>query len=243
MQNLLSQFLGSSGQPSSAAQTENNGIGGTLSNLTSQIPGGLVGGAAAGGIMALLMGNKSARKIAGKAATYGGAAMLGGLAFKAFQNYRQNNQVQNQPVPEKTAGSSTPTNFHQQAIAHSDDSQTRFELTLMKAMIASARADGHIDADEQQKIFKAVEDMALSSEEKGMVFDWLQSDISVQEIASSVSSPELRSEIYLASCLVINPDQASERAHLNQLSSALELPQELTQELEWQANQVYTRAA
>jgi len=34
----------------------------------------------------LLLGNKSAREIAGKAASYGGAAVLGGLAYKAFQN-------------------------------------------------------------------------------------------------------------------------------------------------------------
>jgi len=77
-------------------------------------------------------------------------------------------------------------------------------------MIAAARADGHIDAQEQQRIFQAVEKMDLSSEDKGMVFegmvfDCLQKDLSIQEFATGISSMELKAEIYLASCLVIDP--------------------------------------
>src|SRR5210317_740511 len=89
-QNMLNQFLGQSNQgsqPSTAPQ----GLAGGIGNLASKIPGGLLGGAAAGGVMALLVGNKSARKFVGKAATYGGAAVLGGLALKAYENWQQGN--------------------------------------------------------------------------------------------------------------------------------------------------------
>ena len=89
IQNLLNQFIGSSNATLSSNH-ETQGTGDTLSKLSGSIPGGLAGGAAAGGIMALLVGNKSARKFAGKAATYGGAAVLGGLAYKAFQSWQQN---------------------------------------------------------------------------------------------------------------------------------------------------------
>ena len=71
----LNQFIGQGDTTSSAANSA-NGIGDSLNKLGDKLPGGLAGGAAAGGIMALLMGNKSDRKFAGKAAGYGGDACL-----------------------------------------------------------------------------------------------------------------------------------------------------------------------
>ena len=247
MQNLFNQFLGSSGETASSTRGHSSGIAQGVSNLSSKIPGGLVGGAAAGGIMALLLGNKSARKYAGKAATYGGAAMLGGLAYRAFQNYRANTKAETGPTettaPSETYSSQSEQNFHQQAINSAHQQQDSFELTLMKAMIAAAKADGHIDSQEQQRIFQAVEKMDLSAAEKGLLFECLQQDISIEEIASSVTSIELKSEIYLASCLAIEPDHAAEREYLARLAKALELPDELAFQLEQQANQILTEAA
>ena len=91
IQNLLNQFIG----PSNTAQLSNftaPGFSGRLSKYTNNLPGGLMGGAAAGGIMALLVSNKSARKFAGTAASYGGAAILGGLAYKALKNWQYGNE-------------------------------------------------------------------------------------------------------------------------------------------------------
>lgn len=247
IQNLFNQFLGSPADAASSIPGQASGIAQGVSNLSSKIPGGLVGGAAAGGIVALLVGNKSARKFAGKAATYGGAAMLGGLAYRAFQNYRDNSGAN--PASTQTAASfethSAPSeqSFHQQAISSVNNQQQSFELILMKAMIAAAKADGHIDNQEQQRIFQAVQKMNLSAEEKGLLFDCMQQDISVEELAASTSSIELKAEIYLASCLIIEPDHASEREYLNRLVRALELPDELAFQLEQQAQQVISVAA
>ena len=219
LNNLLNQFMGSSN--ASATGNGASSIGGTLSKLTSN--SGLAGGAAAGGIMALLVGNKSARKFAGKAATYGGAAVLGGLAFKAYQNWQQNKHA-----------SQPPQASNEQAfIATSAD----FELTLIKAMIAAAKADGHIDATEQQNIFNAIEQMDLSTEMKATVFDLLRQPISVVDLTRGVDSLEQKSEVYLASCLVIDPDHADEKAHLDRLAIALALPNDLAMQLQWQAQQ------
>ena len=162
LSNILNQFMGSPAAPSGQepAQGNSGGLGQTVSNLAGSIPGGLVGGAAAGGAMALLMGNKSARKFAGKAATIGGTALLGGLAFKAYQNWQGNNSgaaatatAEQQPVD--------PASFHQRAISQQEGPGINPELVLIKAMVAAAKADGHMDADEQQKIFKAVETTSL----------------------------------------------------------------------------------
>ncbi len=205
LQNLLNQFLGSNGADSSSGTTAQN-IGETVKKVSNNIPGGLVGGAAAGGIMALLMGNKSARKFAGKAATYGGAALLGGLAYKAFQNYQQNSGGQT----DTGTGLNMTTVPDEQAFVSDEVMQPAFEMTLIKAMIAAAKADGHIDADEQQRIFKAVDEMSLSNEMKGMVFDLLQQQITVEALVSGIDKVEQKSELYLASCLAINPDHPSE---------------------------------
>lgn len=242
LNNILNQFLGSSSATPDSGNTSSTGVGQSVSNLVSGIPGGLAGGAAAGGIMALLMSNKSARKYAGKAAKLGGAAVLGGLAFKAFQNWRDNNPT-GQVAPAMPSAPTDEANFHQQAIGHSPQGQEVFELTMVKAMIAAAKADGHIDSQEQKRIFDAVDKLDLSAEHKATVFDCLRKDITVQELTQNMHSTEMKAEIYLASCLVIDPDHPAERAHLDDLGQALNLPQELLQQLEWQAQQAYADAA
>lgn len=238
LQNLLNQFIGSSGTDASSGSTGKN-IGDAVNKLSSNIPGGLAGGAAAGGIMALLMGNKSARKFAGKAATYGGAALLGGLAYKAFQNWQHNSSNQTDPVN----ASNTASALDERAFVSSDVMQPAFEMLLIKAMIAAAKADGHIDADEQRRIFRAVEEMSLSNEMKGMVFDLLQQQISVEELVRGIDKVEQKTELYLASCLAINPDHPSEKAHLDHLAAALELPPDLAHELQWQAQKAISEMA
>lgn len=50
--------------------------------------GGFAGGLAGGALVNALSGKK-ARKIAGSALQLGGMALVGGLAYKAWQNYQQ----------------------------------------------------------------------------------------------------------------------------------------------------------
>ena len=86
IQDLLGQFLGGNTGPGQGQTAPGPAATHTAG---SSIPGGLMGGAAAGGVVALLLGSKKARKFAGKAAGYGGAAVVGGLAYRALQNWRQ----------------------------------------------------------------------------------------------------------------------------------------------------------
>lgn len=232
--NLFNQFLGSSGNIT-APDNAVNGITESLGKLTSNIPGGLAGGAA-GGIMALLMSNKSARKFAGKAATYGGAAVLGGLAYKAFQNWQRNDSEYDNAAPAQVRVSDEKA-FVEGA------RQPVFELKLIQAMIAAARADGYIDDIEQSHIFNAVEQMEMSTEMKGMVFDLMRQSISVADLAQGIENIEHKSELYLASCLVMTPDHPAELAHLDELARALALPEGLAQQLQSQARQAMLEAA
>lgn len=218
--------MAGSGQQAEAGNDRNK-----LDAIKSSIPGGLAGGAAAGTVMALLMSNKSARKLAGKAAAYGGTALLGGLAYKGYQNWKDNQSL------EKTAPISHNDIEQSQNLipASAGENQPPLHLTMIKAMIAAAKSDGHIDATEQKNIFDAVEKMNLPADEKAMVFDSMGRDISVHELAASVSSIDHKSEVYLSSYLAIELDHPSEREHLNNLAEALSLPQGLPEHLEKQA--------
>lgn len=226
--NVFEQVIGnSSGGVLGNQQTKDEGNRQQSKSNNGGLAGGLLGGVVAGGLISTLVSSKSSRKFAGTAAKYGGAALLGGAAYKMYKNWQHGQQ-------------STETNVKsdiqvepqlRQKMSHN------YQLTVVKAMIAAARVDGHIDNEEQGKIFQAVAKMDLSSEDKGRIFDLLNQPISVEEIAPGVETMEQKAEVYFASCLVIDPNGAAEREHLNRLSSALGLPKELTCEIEQNSHQ------
>lgn len=231
-QNLLNQFTGSSNSSSSTSQnTKSSGLG-----------SGLMGGAAAGGVMGLLVGSKKGRKFAGKAATVGGAALIGGIAFKAYKNWQQNNQQSAVHTPTNNVANSSE-HYPTQQLNDSDNQASfpeisqDFQLTIIKAMIGAAKSDGHIDDVEQKRIFDAVEQMSLSSEMKALVFDLLRQPIYVEELVHGAQSMEQKSEVYLASCLAIDLDNPSEYSYLDKLATALGLPFELAEQIKSQAKQ------
>ena len=133
-QNLLNQFTGSSSNSSSTRHnTKSSGLG---------LGSGLMGGAAAGGVMGLLVGSKKGRKFAGKAATVGGAALIGGIAFKAYKNWQQKNQQTSAHSPENNLGDNSahnpaaPPHYAGDKAVPQEVSQD-FQLTLIKAMIGA----------------------------------------------------------------------------------------------------------
>ena len=219
MRAIFDQFSNSSTPDNSGG----NNITDTLGKLGSQLPGGLAGGAVAGGLMSLLLSNKSARKFAGTAATYGGVALLGGLAYKAYNNW-QSGQQNHLPIPENS--------FTSSEILSAD-----YQLTLIKAMIAAAQVDGHIDAGEQQKIFGSIEKMNLSVEMKAVVFDLIRHPVSIQELVNGAQSLEQKTELYLVSNMIIDPEKPAEKTYLARLANALGLAPELATELQVQAKQ------
>lgn len=111
----------------------------------------------------MISDHKSARKFAGKAATVGSAALIGGIAFKAYKNWQQNNQGENRAVNQQQSAPQTHYSGEQAAPNHMPE---EFQLALIKAMIGAAKADGYIDEIEQKRIFDAVEQISINSEVK-----------------------------------------------------------------------------
>jgi uncharacterized membrane protein YebE (DUF533 family) len=229
---LFDQMLG--GQTGQAVRGAGNSVKDRLDQYSGS--GGFARGAAAGGLLGLLLGGKGVRKMAGGALGYGGAAVLGALALKAYQDYQQQ-KGQN--------GASTPVSMTPEQFARlSPDSLPHarpaadgspFQLVLIRAMVAAAKADGHVDAVEQQRLFSEIEKLGLDAEAKGFVFDLLARPVDLASITSAVASPEQAAEVYLASRLAIDPDVAAERAYLDALSARLALPAELRRTLDAQA--------
>jgi len=237
---LVSQVMSDQSAASAGAVRDMSSARETLNRVSGSIPGGLTGGAVAGGIMALLVGNKSARKFAGKAASYGGAALLGGLAYKAYRNW----QGKQRPQGSTLIRNHDESAFIQQALHHPADakSQAYFQLVLIKAMIAAARADGNIDETERSNIFTTIEQMQLADDIKGQILDLFNRPITIDEIVQDVRTLEERAEVYLASFLVIEPDDQREQAHLANLSRALQIPSELEAQLRVQAQRAKSHA-
>ncbi len=94
-------------------------------------------------------------------------------------------------------------------------------------MGGAAKADGHIDAAEQRRLFAEVERLGLDADAKAYVLDLLTHDIDLDSLAGAVSTPEQGAELYLAARLAIDADEPAERAYLDALGSRLRLPAEL----------------
>lgn len=225
---LLDQFLGGN----IGADWQN--LGGEAKRRLNTMSGGqgFAGGAVTGGLLGLLIGNKKARKMAGNVAVYGGAAALGLLAYRAFRNWQEGQKPATAPVAQPADVANVEPRYLPSAEPAADGQP--FELALVRAMIAAAKADGHIDAVEQGRLFAEIENMGMDAEAKGMVFDLLAKPVSLDDVAQTAQTEEQKAELYLASRLAIDPDHPAEKAYLEALAARLKLPPDLVAHLERQ---------
>jgi uncharacterized membrane protein YebE (DUF533 family) len=234
-QALLDQFLGPQATQNMGDKARNL----TQGLSTNPAMAGMAG-VAAGGILGLLLGNKKARKavgnLAGGVVGYGGAAALGALAYRAYQNWQANQAaaaVENLDARAVPALPPAGSNFLPGTAPGRDGKP--FELALVKAMVGAAAADGHIGPDEQQRIFSHVAQLPLDADDKAFIFDALKSPPDANAIAGLANGPEQAAELYLASRLALDPSDPKEAAYLRELDLSLALPPDLVAHLDTQA--------
>ena len=68
--------------------------------------------------------------------------------------------------------------------------EEEFQLKLIKAMIASARADGQIDGDEQRRISEAINRLTISVEKKSELLTMFLEPVAIAEFTANVESLE-----------------------------------------------------
>ncbi|MBF8998975.1 MULTISPECIES: tellurite resistance TerB family protein [Vibrio] len=173
-------------------------------------------GAASGGLVGALLGSKKTKKMGSTALKVGGAAALGALAYKVYNDYQAKQKIPNPTIT-------------------FDEHNPRHELIILKAVIAAAKADGHIDASEQEKINQAMDELGADASVQALVEEELSKPIDPVEIASLARSPAQAAEVYLASVLVADEQNFMEKSYLAELANQLELDKELITELTNQA--------
>jgi uncharacterized membrane protein YebE (DUF533 family) len=102
---------------------------------------------------------------------------------------------------------------------------------VLKAMISAAKADGSIDQSEMEKIIGKLDGGSVTAEEKQFVMDEMRAPVDVNALASEVELPSQAAEIYAASLLAIKIDTEQERRYLADLARALRLDQETVDRL------------
>ena len=221
---LLDQFLGSQvpGMQGSVRDKATEVI-----NLARDNP------MATSAIAGVLLGTKTGRQVAGNALALGGLAAIAGLGYQAYKNYRDG--IQPQPAP-KSAPHAEPrflpppsdSGFSTAPAIASND----FTLSLVRAMIAAARADGHIDDAERQRILGKVQEAGVGSEAEAFFQRELANPVDLDAIVASVKTEEQRVQVYTASRLTIEPDSRAERGYLDLLAGRLGLPDALVDHIE-----------
>ena len=180
--------------------------------------------ALAGGALGLLLGSKSGRKMGGKVLTYGGLAVLGTLAYKAYQNYQ--GQAANTGQKQAPALDLLPDK----------EVETHCKAILV-ALIAAAKADGHIDDREKQLIDQEIAKFTTSESLRRWLDSELKKPLDPTDVAKSATTETIAAEMYLASLLTIDSQNFMEKAYLDELARQMKLPPGLKAELAHQAQQ------
>ncbi|HFD11607.1 MAG TPA: tellurite resistance TerB family protein [Crenotrichaceae bacterium] len=179
-------------------------------------------GAIGAGVLAILLGTGAGRKLTGAALKMGSVAAVGGLAYKAFQNWQGVHA--GKPVDESTSVDQL----------EGEAAENR-SLILLRAMIAAAKADGHIDESELEAIQKQLSKMSLDGDTLEFLQAELTKPVNAAEIAAGADTPNAAAEIYLISRIIINETNAQEKAYLAELAKHLKLKDTLVSELDYRA--------
>ncbi|SFJ98183.1 tellurite resistance TerB family protein [Methylocapsa palsarum] len=204
--------------------TEAAGYVGKAKDVVDQNPLGAV--AALGGLAAVLLGTRGGRAVTGGAVKLGGLAAIGGIAYKAFQNYQAGRPL-TEGVPGLEQLTSAPEGSGFAETAHSNDSA----LLLVRAMIATAAADGVVDPAQRARILGELKEGGLNPQAAEFLDAEIARPSTVADIALGVgSSKELALQAYTAAHLVA--ESAPEKAFLNSLAEALALDPKLVGQLD-----------
>jgi uncharacterized membrane protein YebE (DUF533 family) len=202
-------------------------------------------GAAAGGALGLLLGSRGGRRLGGRALRMGGVAALGLMAYKAYAQWQQSQQgaqaapSHNMPVSQQAAHdpgpAPVPAAMLQRLPPPAAEGHSR---ALLRAMIAAAKSDGHMDDSERQRVEAELNRQIEADGGDPSLRQWLDAElrrpVEPAEVAAGVSSPEAAAELYLASVLMVDQASFMERAYLDALARELRLAPALQRELEAQ---------
>lgn len=203
--------------------------GGAATGLASGLAGGLAG--------SFLM-SKKGRKFGKSALKVGGAAAVGALAYSAYKKYT--NKQNTTAVTDSGVENRQMLSLEDSGFLPAKNDQTalhNLEATLITAMIAASRADGQMDVQESQAIFKQIKSYQLNAEEEAQLIEQIQNPVNMDALISAATTPEIATEIYTVSVITMNEINSAERDYLSMLAMRLNIPNALAEAIENEVSQ------
>ena len=200
-------------------------------------------GAVAGGALALLLGSRRGRSLGGSVIKVGTVAALGTLAWRAYNDWQAQQQGRQSNAPAPAAGAPQTPSLPEPDFARLPAPQLEdHSRAMLKAMIAAAKADGHMDERERGLVEAELSRLDAARSDpaaRRWVEDELRRPLEPADVAAAAldshASPQLAAEIYLASLLVVDDTTTMERAYLDELARQLKLAPGLQAELQARA--------
>lgn len=178
--------------------------------------------AGAGGLLLLgLLGSRGGRNLIGDVAKTGAVAALGALAYRAWRN-REGGAGAGADLIADARANGFPTDL-------ADDPE--FALAVLRAMLASAYADGVIDAHEQRTIDGAIDSADLTADERAMLTNEIPEERSLALIAEAAKTPRHAEALYAAAVVSAGELNQQESAFLGRLADRLGLSDATAQSL------------
>jgi uncharacterized membrane protein YebE (DUF533 family) len=189
-------------------------------------------GAAAGGLLGVLLGSRGGRGLGGKVLRIGTVAALGSMAWRAYNEWQATQQA---AAPAAAAGAPqavpAPARFDALPAPQVED----HSRAMLKAMIAAAKSDGHFDERESGMARAELQRLNADPGQAQWVEQELRRPVDAADVARASTSPQMAAEMYLASVLVVDDTTTMERAYLDELARQLKLPPALKADLEAKA--------
>jgi uncharacterized membrane protein YebE (DUF533 family) len=173
-----------------------------------------LGGAGAAAALGLLLGTRTGRSLTRTGLLAGGLGYLGKVAYDAW---RARNGGGDAPAGAQAAQLDGPA---MEGRAHA----------LLAAMVAAAKADGHVDDAERAMIEDKMAE--LGADARATMAEELARPLDARAIAAMADSDQAKAELYTMSVVVAGGDHPMERAWLDSLARELALPEGVAQEIE-----------
>jgi uncharacterized membrane protein YebE (DUF533 family) len=183
-------------------------------------------GAAAGGLGAIVLGTHAGRALAGKAIKIGSLALIGGLAYKALQNYQAGRPLIAGPDATHLTEAPRGTGYETAAVTHDS------ALLYIRAMISAAAADGRIDPKEQEKIFGSLKQAGMEAAAEEFLAKELNNPATVAQLIAGVKTEQEALQVFTAARVAVDVDSQENNDFLVALGTGLGMDEKLMQHID-----------
>lgn len=232
---LLGGMLGGGQAGGMAGGMGGGGLGDLLGGM---LGGGMAGGGGGGGLGDLLGGMLGGGRQA-PAAPGGGGGILDGLLSGLFGGRGGPSkmsglaliaalamtllQSRGRGAAAGAAGAQPGLRAIETAQGADEAAAGEKALLLIRGMIAAAKADGQIDAEERGRIIGKLKEAGAGAEALAFVEQEMAGPVDLEAVAAGVRDEQTAAELFLASMFAINVDTPAEKAYLAQLANRLGL--------------------